>query len=93
MPNSRSCQHFCPRSGRFWLFELRVSQHFSTFYGPSVQAMDTQLEDNIDGEPRRSTEVVLNEPRLSAGSWFGQGWETTPEPRNKSNRKENTRQP
>ena len=28
---------------RFWLLELRVSQHFSTFYGPSVQAMDTQL--------------------------------------------------
>ena len=30
-------------SDRFWLLELRVSQHFSTFYGPSVQAMDTQL--------------------------------------------------
>src|SRR5271157_5615771 len=26
-----------------WLLELRVSQHFSTFYGPFVQAMDTQL--------------------------------------------------
>jgi hypothetical protein len=26
-----------------WLLELRVSQHFSTFYGSSVQAMDTQL--------------------------------------------------
>src|SRR5271157_5151790 len=24
-----------------WLLELRVSQHFSTFYGPSVQAMGT----------------------------------------------------
>ena len=33
----------CPRSGRFWLRELRVSQHFSTFYGPSVQTMDIQL--------------------------------------------------
>jgi hypothetical protein len=33
----------CPHSDRFWLRELRVSQHFSTFYGPSVQAMDTQL--------------------------------------------------
>ena len=32
----------CPRSDRFWLLELRVSRHFSTFYGPSVQAMDTQ---------------------------------------------------
>ncbi len=31
----------CPRSDRFWLRELRVSRHFSTFYGPSVQAMDT----------------------------------------------------
>ncbi len=30
-------------SDRFWLLELRVSQHFSTFYGSSVQAMDTQL--------------------------------------------------
>ena len=32
-----------PRSDRFWLRELRVSQHFSTFYEPSVQAVDTQL--------------------------------------------------
>ena len=31
-------------SDRFWLLELRVSQHFSTFYEPSVQAMDTQLK-------------------------------------------------
>ena len=30
-------------SGAFCLLELRVSQHFSTFYGPSVQALDTQL--------------------------------------------------
>ena len=27
----------------FWLRELRVSQHFSTFYGSSVQSMDTPL--------------------------------------------------
>ena len=33
-----------PRSDRLWLRELRVSQHFSTFYGSSVQAMDTQLK-------------------------------------------------
>src|SRR5271157_5406290 len=33
----------CPHSDRFWLLELRVSRHFSTFYGPSVQSMDTQL--------------------------------------------------
>src|SRR5271166_4884450 len=26
-----------------WLLELRVSQHFSTFYGSSVQSMDTQI--------------------------------------------------
>src|SRR5271157_3260365 len=32
-----------PRSDHFWLRELRVSRHFSTFYGPSVQSMDTQL--------------------------------------------------
>ena len=28
---------------RFWLCELRVSQHFSTFYGSSVQSMGIQL--------------------------------------------------
>ena len=28
---------------RFWLGELRESQHFSTFYGPSVQSMDIRL--------------------------------------------------
>src|SRR5271157_5044274 len=27
-----------------WLRELRVSRHFSTFYGSSVQSMDTQLD-------------------------------------------------
>ena len=27
-----------------WLRELRVSQHFSTFYGSSVQSMNTQLD-------------------------------------------------
>src|SRR5271157_3605920 len=32
-----------PRLGRFWLRELRVSRHFSTFYGPSVQTMETRL--------------------------------------------------
>jgi hypothetical protein len=30
-------------SDRFWLCELRVSRHFSTFYGSSVQSMGTQL--------------------------------------------------
>src|SRR5271166_5138804 len=27
-----------------WLRDLRVSRHFSTFYGSSVQSMDTQLD-------------------------------------------------
>jgi len=88
----------------FWRRELRVSRHFSTFYEPSVQAMDTQLNAlptlpvlartvsggvnsaflnisqhftahlfspwipsstlGIDSEPRRFTEVVLNEQSL-----------------------------
>src|SRR5271166_241447 len=34
-----------------WLRELRVSRHFSTFYGSSVQSMDTQL----GARPRRRT--------------------------------------
>ncbi len=33
----------CPRSDRFWLCELRVSQQISTFYGSSVQSMGIQL--------------------------------------------------
>src|SRR5271157_2481362 len=41
----------CPRSGRFRLRELRVSRHFSTFYGSSVQAMDAQF----GARPRRRT--------------------------------------
>jgi hypothetical protein len=36
-------QGWAAGSDRFCLFELRVSQHFSTFYGSFVQAMDTQL--------------------------------------------------
>jgi hypothetical protein len=44
----------------FCRFELRVSRHFSTFYGPSVQSMDTQLGAR-QRRPRRFTEVVLNE--------------------------------
>jgi hypothetical protein len=42
-PTQRAVNTCRPRSDRFWLLELRVSQHFSTFYGSSVQAMDTQL--------------------------------------------------
>src|SRR5271166_774535 len=62
-----------------WLRELRVSQHFSTFYGPSVQAMETQL-----GARHRRRTLTIHRSRaqrtISAGSWFGQGWETLPEP-------------
>ena len=43
-----------------WLLELRVSQHFSTFYGPSVQAMDTQL----GGRHRRRTPA-----NVERGAW------------------------
>src|SRR5271167_2696228 len=38
-------------SDRFWLLELRVSRHFSTFYGPSVQIMDTQLSATSTVDP------------------------------------------
>ena len=108
---------FGPRSDRFRLRELRVSQHFSTFYEPSVQAMDTQLGARQGGGPRRSTEVVLNEQSLPVasmkssrsqdatfcdsgqnlvGSHSGRrhpGIDGSPNQRNKSDRKENTRQP
>jgi hypothetical protein len=63
-------------SDRFWLCELRVSQHFSTFYGPSVQAMDTQL-----GARHRRWTPMIHRGRarrtISAGSWFGQ-WSPDP---------------
>jgi hypothetical protein len=36
-------QGWAAGSDPFWLCELRVSQHFYTFYGSSVQVMDTQL--------------------------------------------------
>src|SRR5208283_26596 len=39
---SRRANTSCPSSDRFRLRELRESQHFSTFYGPSVQALDTE---------------------------------------------------
>ena len=40
-PAQRAASTSRPRSDRFWLLELRVSRHFSTFYGPPVQTMDT----------------------------------------------------
>src|SRR5271166_2845772 len=55
-------QGWAAGSDRFWLRELRVSQHFSTFYGPSVQAMETQLGARQRRWTRRSTEVVLHAP-------------------------------
>src|SRR5208337_4835842 len=42
-PTQGAANTSCPSSDRFRLRELRESQHFSTFYGPSVQSMDTQL--------------------------------------------------
>ena len=53
---------------RFWLGELRESQHFSTFYGPSVQSMDIRLARGKGGGPRRSTEVMLDEQFLPVTS-------------------------
>src|SRR5208283_1775436 len=42
-PTQGAANTSCPRSDRLRLRELRESQHFSTFYGPFVQAVDTQL--------------------------------------------------
>ena len=40
---ARGVQYFCPRSGRFVCGNSAFSQQISTFYGPSVQAMETRL--------------------------------------------------
>ena len=42
-PTQRAANTSCPRSGRFWLYELRVSRTFLDILRPSVQAMDTRL--------------------------------------------------
>ena len=63
---------------RFWLRELRISRHFSTFYGRSVQSMDTQLGAGKGGGPRRSTEVVLNDQSLPVAWWSHDGREEWP---------------
>ena len=55
----------CPRSGRSWLRELRVSQHFSTFYGPSVQTMDISLAPKKLIRTRRASEGSASEPSLA----------------------------
>src|SRR5271165_3590049 len=72
-------QGWAAGSDRFWLLELRVSRHFSTFYGPSVQAMDTQL----GARHRRPPPTIRRgsaQRTIFAGSWFGQGLLTLPEP-------------
>jgi len=57
-------------SDRFRLRELRVSQHFSTFYGSSVQSMDTQL-----GVRHRRRTPTIHRDRaqriISTGSFGG----------------------
>src|SRR5208283_1945472 len=79
-PAQRAANTSCPRSDRFGLRELRVSRHFSTFYGPSFQALDTQVTRRRPGTGRPSVE--------------GDGPVRRPCPnqRNKSDRKENARQ-
>src|SRR5271157_2402511 len=52
-------QGWAAGSDRFWLRELRVSQHFSTFYGPSVQAMDTQ-PGALPTDPGGAHQIVLH---------------------------------
>ena len=79
IPNSMRGQYLLSRSDRFRLFELRVSRHFSTFYGPSVQSMDTQL----GARQRRRTPTIhrgSTQRTISAGSWFAQGLQTSGDP-------------
>src|SRR5271165_971264 len=54
--------------GAFCLWEFRVSQQISTFYGPSVQAMETRLGARQRRRPRRFTEVVPT-PHAYSGQW------------------------
>ncbi len=69
IPNSRRCLHFCPRSGRFRLYELRVSRTFLDFLQLICSVHGYPTRRGIDGRPRRSTEVVVNEQ-----SPFGRPW-------------------
>ena len=57
-----------------WLLELRVSQHFSTFYGSSVQAMDTQLgaASTADPDNSRIPQRWIGAPDLPS-EWAGSG--------------------
>ena len=73
-PTQRAANTTRPRSYRLWLLELRVSRHFSTFYGPSVQSMDTQL----GARHRRRTPTIHRgraQRTTSAGSVVVASWE------------------
>src|SRR5271157_522649 len=59
IPNSKRCQYFCPRSERFVCLNSAFSRHFYTFYGPSVQAIDTQLN-ALPTEPGGAHQFVLH---------------------------------
>ena len=71
MPNSRRANTSCPSSDRFRLRELRESQHFSTFYGPSVEALDTEPGVRQGRWTRRFTAIVLNVSRRRFGGPAG----------------------
>ena len=61
-------QRFCPGWGRFVCGNSAFSQQISTFYGPSVQTMETRLGHGSDGGPRRFTAVVPT-PHDYSGQW------------------------
>src|SRR5208337_456467 len=61
-PTQCAANTSCPRSDRFWLLELRVSRTF--LYQLRLQLLRPWIPSSargIDGGPRRSTEVVLDE--------------------------------
>ena len=64
---STARQYFCPRLGRFACGNSAISQQISTFYGPSVQAMETRLG-RQRRRPRRFTAVVPT-PHAYSGQW------------------------
>src|SRR5208282_3360727 len=65
-------QGWAAGSDRFWLRELRVSQHFSTFYGSSVQSMDTKL----GARHRRRTPTIHRGRAQRTMLETGRGWRT-----------------
>src|SRR5208337_513290 len=69
-PNQRAANTSCPRSGRFWLLELRVSRTFLDQLRPQLLRPSTPSSARgIDGGPRRFTgqcgAVVRNDHRSS----------------------------